>query len=117
MTAGHVAGELRVLAGSFVAGLAAGALYDAFRLLRLPFSKTRLREAIFDLAYYAAAGALFALALYELNGGSPRLYALAGFALGAFAYMKTTGDVVAAAADGLARKLAENRAKRQKQEK
>ena len=81
MNAGRVAGELQVLAGCFAAGLAAGALYDVFRLIRLPFPKSRLRDAVFDLAYYAAVGALFALALYALNGGSPRLYALAGFAL------------------------------------
>lgn len=97
MNGARVGTELTVLAGCFVTGLAVGMLYDVFRLLRLPFRKTKLRDAVFDLIYYAAAGALCALALFELNGGSPRLYALAGFALGAFAYIKTMDDVINAA--------------------
>jgi len=117
MNAGRVAGELQVLAGCFAAGLAAGALYDVFRLIRLPFPKSRLRDAVFDLAYYAAVGALFALALYALNGGSPRLYALEGFALGAFAYAKTAGEVFTGIAQRLSDMVAQNRAKRRKQEK
>ena len=114
MTGGRVAGELTVLAGCFVAGLAAGVLYDASRLLRLPFGKSRLRDAIFDLLFYAAAGALFALALYELNSGSPRLYALGAFALGLFAYLKSASDAISCAVRELS---ARRRAKRQKRKK
>ncbi|HOG00210.1 MAG TPA: spore cortex biosynthesis protein YabQ [Clostridia bacterium] len=117
MSAGRVAGELYVLAGCFAAGLAAGVLYDAFRLIRLPFRKSRLRDAVFDIAYYAAAGAMFAFALYSLNGGSPRLYALAGFALGAFAYAKTAGDAFTGIAQSLSDRIAQSRARRRKQEK
>jgi hypothetical protein len=115
MTGDRVAGELTVLAGCFVTGLAAGMLYDVFRLFRLLFRKTRLRDAIFDVVYYAAAGALCALALFELNGGSPRLYALAGFALGALAYRKTAGDALSAIAAGVSGKLRE--ARKHKEEK
>lgn len=114
MTGGRVAGELTVLAGCFVAGLAAGALYDASRLLRLPFRKSRLRDAFFDLLFYAAMGALFALALYELNGGSPRLYALGAFALGLFAYLKSASDAISGAAREL---CARRRARREEKKK
>ena len=105
MNGNGIAGELTALAGCFVTGLAAGALYDVFRLLRLLIHKTRLRDAIFDLLYYAAAGALCALALFALNGGSPRLYALAGMALGALAYQKTAGDALSAMGADLSKKI------------
>lgn len=109
MTDNRVVFELAVLAGCFVTGLVAGMLYDLFRFIRLPFRKSYLRDAIFDLVYYAAAGALCALALFELNGGAPRLYALAGFALGAFAYIKTVSEAVSAIAGSIAKRLGDKR--------
>ncbi len=112
MTGGRVVEELKVLAGCFVTGLAVGMLYDVFRFLRLPFPASRLRDAFFDILYYAAAGALCALALYELNGGSPRLYALAGFALGAFAYIKTVSDAITLSVRGAARRFRARRERR-----
>ncbi len=116
MIGSRVAGELRVLAGCFTAGLAAGMLYDLTRLLRLPFPVSRLRDAFFDALYYAAAGALFALALYELNGGSPRLYALAGFGLGAVAYIKTVSAALDDAAALFSQRRRAHRAKRAREQ-
>ncbi len=117
MTGGRVAGELTVLAGCFVTGLAAGVLYDVFRLLRLFFYKSRFRDAAFDLLFYAAAGVMLALALYELNGGSPRLYALAGFAAGALAYIRTVDDAISLMARDFAARLKERRARKEKEPK
>ena len=86
---GRVALEAYVFCGCVCAGLVSGLCYDITRLLRLPFKKGKIRDGLFDALFYAMAGAVCALFLFALNGGSPRLYALFGMALGAFVYMRT----------------------------
>lgn len=99
--------ELNVLLGSFATGLAAGVCYDISRLLRLPFKKSALRDAVFDIMFYAASGALCALSLFALNGGSPKLYALSAMGAGAFVYISTFSKSITR----LCRKISDRRKK------
>lgn len=80
--------ELPKFLGALYGGLLIGILYDAFRLLRLPFLKIRLAAGLFDALFYAAAGVIVALTLLLVNGGAPRVYLFLALALGAFLYLR-----------------------------
>ena len=82
--------EFPVLLGAIYAGLLIGMLYDAFALLRCVLKRPWL-IGLADGLFYAAALCLAALCLLYLNGGRPRLYALAGMLGGALFYRGTAG--------------------------
>lgn len=84
--------ELSVLLGCIYGGLCIGIVYDVYSLLTLPVHNRFIR-AFFDLFFYAAVLCIAALFLVFLNGGHIRLYALMGFAVGAFFYRFTTGQL------------------------
>ena len=79
--------ELPVLLGAIYGGLIIGALYDVFRILRLPF-RSKWVIGILDALYYIIAGGLAALVMLTINGGRLRIYAIAGILAGAFVYIK-----------------------------
>jgi len=47
-----------------------------------------------DLMFYAATGLIAAVTLIRINGGSPRIYALAGITAGIIAYIKTISALI-----------------------
>lgn len=79
--------ELPIFLGAIYGGLLIGVAYDLFRLVRLPF-RNRWIIGFIDAAFYAVAGAMAALTLLVINGGSIRLYAIAGLLLGVFSYQR-----------------------------
>jgi len=87
-------GQLPVFLGSVYGGMLIGIAYDIFRLIRLPFGGHRIIDATLDLLFYALAGIIAATTFIRINGGSPRLYALAGIAIGIFAYLKTISTII-----------------------
>ena len=74
-------------------GLIIGAVYDLFRLLRIPFASKWVQGGI-DLLYYAVAGAIAAMTMLYINGGMLRMYIFLGLGLGIYAYTRFPGRIV-----------------------
>ena len=74
-------GQAFEFAGAVYTWLIIGLIYDGFRLLRMPFPNKPV-TIILDSAFYIVAGAVFGYSLFVLNGGTLRLYIIAGALLG-----------------------------------
>ncbi|MDR0841495.1 MAG: hypothetical protein LBN26_08975 [Christensenellaceae bacterium] len=89
--------EVAAFCAAVYSGLVMGALYDVFRLLRLPL-RGRVWNALLDAVYYALVLCLAAGALLYINGGTVRMYLLLGMGLGLYAYMRFVSRALVALA-------------------
>ena len=80
-------GQGRVFLWMAAAGALIGAWYAAMEALRRLLSAGFWLSLAADIAFGGGAAALFCLALYTANYGQPRLYAVAGSALGFALFM------------------------------
>lgn len=79
--------------GALYGGLVIGIVYDLFSLLRLPFGN-KWCIAVIDALFYVVAGVLSALTMIFVNGGSPRIFIIAGLILGAYLYLHFVGRML-----------------------
>lgn len=75
--------QIPIFLGAVYGGMVIGLAYSAFRPLHALVSG-RIAHGILDGLFYAAAGVIAALTLYRINGGTFRLYVLAGILAGVF---------------------------------
>lgn len=75
--------QIPVFLGAVYGGMVIGLTYTAFRPLHALFPG-RIAHGILDGLFYAAAGVIAALTLYRIDGGTLRLYVLAGLLIGAY---------------------------------
>ncbi len=67
-------------------GVVIGLLYDFFRILRLTFKMGRVLVAVLDILFWLIAAAIVTLVIIVMNGGTIRLFAIAGCILGSATY-------------------------------
>ena len=99
---GHL-GEVASAAAALYCGILIGALYDIFRLIRLPFHNPWI-TGIIDLVYYAAAVCLAAAAMLYINCGTFRLYIYLLIGAGIFLYRRFPGRLAAACTEKFTKK-------------
>lgn len=94
-------GELPIFLGAVYGGLVIGLLFTAFRLLHALFGGGRFSHALLDMLFYLLAGVTAALTLYRINGGTLRVYVLAGIGIGILAELRCVDRLVCSAAEKL----------------
>ncbi|MBE5784813.1 MAG: hypothetical protein E7330_03350 [Clostridiales bacterium] len=76
--------QIPVFLGALYGGIVIGLVFTAFRPLHALFGSGRIADGILDALFYALAGVIAALTIYRINGGTLRLYVIAGLLLGVF---------------------------------
>lgn len=90
-------GEGASLAAMLYCGIAIGALYDIFSLVRLPFRSPWVTGAL-DMFFYGVAICMGAIAMLYVNCGTFRLYIYLALAGGILLYRRFPGRLVRLAA-------------------
>lgn len=86
--------ELKILLLAFFTGAVLGAFYDIVRAARLSVKHAAVAVFIEDTVFMLFAGTVYFAFCAQLLEGKLRLFALAGFALGFFAYLLTLGRLI-----------------------
>ncbi len=87
--------QTQIFGCAVLLGIALGAFYDAFRLLRLFTGAERKQLFIEDTLYLSLCGIATFLFTFAANGGTVRFYILAGEAAGWCLYRLTLGLLTA----------------------
>jgi spore cortex biosynthesis protein YabQ len=88
-----IADQTRALLLAGAAGIAAGVLYDVFRIIRRTFGSALLTAAL-DLLFWLAASVGALCFMLAVTGGRLRVFAALGSALGAVFYFLMLSEVV-----------------------
>lgn len=96
-------GEVASLAASLYCGIVIGALYDVFRLIRMPFGNPWITGLI-DLLYYAVAACIAAVTMLYINCGTFRLYIYLAMGAGILLYRRFPGRLIKAGAEKFTKK-------------
>ena len=75
-------------------GFVMGAIYDAFRLVRVSISRARKTQILFDIAYFILLAFLTFIFFITINEGEVRIYLLLGEAIGFAVYNLSLGTIV-----------------------
>ena len=75
-------------------GFIMGAIYDAFRIVRISISKGRRAQIFFDVAYCILLAFLTFIFFISVNEGEIRFYLLLGEAIGFVVYSLSMGAIV-----------------------
>ncbi len=89
-----VAEQMQMFLFSILFGLFLGALFDAFRILRLALPSGKAAVFLEDSIFLILAAILTFLFIYKTNFGDIRFYLLLGTILGALLYYFTIGILV-----------------------
>ena len=93
--------QLFVFFYSLVLGLALGAAYDFFRILRMLANPKNLSVFLQDIFYFLVSAVVTFLFVLGINGGNSRLYILVAEALGWICYHLTLGQLVCRCSEGV----------------
>jgi len=79
---------------SMILGVALGATYDVFRILRMIINSRNISVFIQDVLYFILSGLMTFLFVLRINSGDSRFYILAGEGIGWILYHISFGEVI-----------------------
>ncbi len=79
---------------SMILGIALGATYDVFRILRMIINSRNISIFIQDVLYFILSGLMTFLFVLKMNSGDSRFYILAGEGIGWILYHISLGEII-----------------------